>query len=560
MFHSSKVIRSLKNSLLDLDIYRKISLTDEELREKERLENSLYEFSKAAWHVTNPAFKYVDGWHVACIANHLEAAYYGHIQCLLLNVPSRCMKSTLCNIFFPAWVWAREPHLKFLNIAGSDDLCMRDNLRCRNLITSPWYQKYWGDKVKISRDLNTKGRYTNTAGGEKIIKSILSSSMGEGGNFIIIDDGNNTDDIYYATRREYKNEIIDSTVGIRVDRISEERRGCLINIQQRIHQFDLTGHAISKQLDGTVHLMLPMKYEEKRKCVTICLGGKEIKWQDPRTEEGELLWPQMYDATEVANREKTLGHHAPAQLQQNPIPSDGNIIKREWFRYWNMESLPQFSMIIQSWDTALSTAEEACESAVSTWGIFENEYGHNNIMLLNCWSGKLATPDLRKMMVKCAYNYYTSSPKDPHRRSNKPTIILIEETMHGKVLIDDLRYGGIDNILGFNPRTHGLKLENGTSPTKKLARTHFASMIIETRIVWLPLVPESEYKRLYEYGNKFLQACIRCPRGDGQDLVDSMAQAFIWARMRGLIHYKGEEPDINEVIYSNKEVLYREVN
>lgn len=535
-------------------------LTDEDLLIRERCEGDLHEFIRHAWPAVAPNIRFIDGWHIGAGSEHLMAVYNGQIETLLINWPSGYAKSSVCNVFFPAWGWCREPFLKFLNVSGTYSLSERDTLLCRQLVQSPWYQKLWGNKVQISKDLNTKERYANTAGGVKIIKTI-GGTMGERAHFATVDDANGTDDIYYSTHREYINAGIDSTVSTRIDKISENRRGGLIIIQQRVHQFDLTGHWLAKNDKSIVHLMLPAYYESARKCVTIPLGANSnVPWSDPRTVERELLWPQMKDINDVKRIELSLGTeiNRQAQLQQNPTPAGGNLIKKEWFKLWKHRRLPECKYIIQSWDTALSVSEDACESAHTTWGLFEDENSNNNIMLLSCWSGKLANPDLRKMMIKCANNYYTRSHTSPASRMIQPDIILIEEAMNGKALIDDLRYSGVSNVIGFNPKTHGFKLENGTSPTKKLARTHFASMVVETQIVWLPMIPESDYTKLYDYADGFLQACLRCPRGQGQDLIDSMAQAFIYMRMNGLIHYKGEADQIDLEMY--REALEQQIN
>lgn len=527
-------------------------LTATDIIERSRLENSLYEFAKAGWHVINPKFEYVDGFHIEAIAGHLQAAYDGHIQTLLLNIPSRFMKSTLCNIFFPAWVWCRKPHLKFLNISSSEDLSIRDNLLCRKLMISPWYQKYWGYKFQISKELNTKDRFLNSAGGEKIIKSIHSSSMGEGGNFITVDDPNGQDDIYYATRREYVNQTVDATIGVRVDRVDKETRGCLIVIQQRVHQFDLTGHLLNKKYPRTVHLRLPMEYETVNPCITIPINGNKEPWKDPRTEEGQLLWPERFDKNDLVMRKLTLGTeiNRQAQLQQNPTPADGNMIKKEWFRAWRLRKMPECSMIVQSWDTALSASEGACLSACTVWGIFKNEYGHNNVILLNTWSGRLEPPALREMMIKSYYNCYTSSHTAPFTNGIRPDIVLIEAAPGGIPIIKDLEIAGLP-VVGFSPQHHGFKREDGSSPTHKLARTNFAVVIIQSKVVWLPTTEESDFTRLYPTGEKFITACLRCPRGEGQDIIDTTSQFFIWARMNNLIHYPGENPEAVVEIFTD---------
>ena len=56
-----------------------------------------------------------------------------------------------------------------------------------------------------------------------------------------------------------------------------------------------------------------------------------------------------------------------SQYQQNPVPADGQIIKRAWLRYY--EEPPEvFDFIIVSWDTA-STDNDGSDFSVGTvWG------------------------------------------------------------------------------------------------------------------------------------------------------------------------------------------------
>jgi hypothetical protein len=60
-----------------------------------------------------------------------------------------------------------------------------------------------------------------------------------------------------------------------------------------------------------------------------------IGFFDPRTQPGELLWPERFGPTEIADLKVSLGNYAAAgQLQQRPSPAGGGIFKRHWFRYW----------------------------------------------------------------------------------------------------------------------------------------------------------------------------------------------------------------------------------
>jgi hypothetical protein len=43
-----------------------------------------------------------------------------------------------------------------------------------------------------------------------------------------------------------------------------------------------------------------------------------------------------------------------AQWQQNPTSEEGSIIKREWWKKWEEDSIPDLIHVIQSYDTAYS--------------------------------------------------------------------------------------------------------------------------------------------------------------------------------------------------------------
>jgi hypothetical protein len=66
---------------------------------------------------------------------------------------------------------------------------------------------------------------------------------------------------------------------------------------QRLHEQDLAGHVLAR--GGYEHLCLPSEFEPDRRCVT------SIGWSDPRTEAGELLFPQLFprEAIEEAKRD-----------------------------------------------------------------------------------------------------------------------------------------------------------------------------------------------------------------------------------------------------------------
>lgn len=273
--------------------------------EKVECEESLYTFLQHAWRFIQPA-PFIGGWALEAICEHLEAVCDGEIRRLLINIPPRCGKSSICNVAFPAWVWAQEtrsptsgPSVPFLHASYGYKLSLRDSVKCRRLIKGTWYQRLWGERVRVGKDQDQKIRFNNTAGGERLITSIGSGTTGEGGNIIVIDDPNNAEEALSEAIIETTNEDWwDGTMGTR---LNDPRTGAFVVIQQRLATQDLTGHILETEGEDWTHLMLPMEYESSRSFETV------IGWKDPRTKENELLVPERFGPEEVERLAKRLG-------------------------------------------------------------------------------------------------------------------------------------------------------------------------------------------------------------------------------------------------------------
>ena len=147
-------------------------------------------------------------------------------------------------------------------------------------------------------DQNTKTRFDNDKRGSRLSTSVGSALTGEGGSIIVVDDPN-------AAQEAFSEATIQATIdwwdNALSTRLNDPKTGAFIVIQQRLSEDDLTGHILSKQSDDWTHLCLPMRYESDRSFVT------SIGWKDPRTEEGELLWPERFGEKEVKALESSMG-------------------------------------------------------------------------------------------------------------------------------------------------------------------------------------------------------------------------------------------------------------
>ena len=473
------------------------------------------EFTKAAWPTIEPASDYVSGWHLDAISDHLQAVVDGDIKRLIINVPPRHSKSISVAVALPAWTWTRDPAKKFLFASYSASLSIRDSTKCRRLIDSPWYQAHFGDKFHLSGDMNQKSRFENSHNGYRLSTSVAGSLTGEGGDIIVLDDVHN---VVEADSAKVREGVLDWWDQAMQTRLNDPRLGAFVVIQQRVNERDITGHILANELgDEWDHLMLPARYEIGHPTPT----RSSLGFTDPRTKEGELLWPERFGEKEMSNLERSLGSYAAAgQLQQRPSPKGGGILKASWWVPWESEDLPEVEYVLQSYDTAFESKESSSFSARTTWGVFRH-HGAMCAIVLECWYDKVSYPDLRKMAQE-AYDDW------------EPDAVLIEKKASGQSLLQDLRMAGIP-VLAYSP------------DRDKEARAHASSALLEDGRIFFP----SSRK----WAKDLIDICAAFPAHPNDDVVDTCTQA--WLRLRkGWFVGHSEDPEEDDYIETRRITMY----
>lgn len=519
--------------LLQLD-GKTISI-EEQLRDLDRaeFEDSLYAFLMNGWKYIDPA-PFAHGWPIEAVAEHLQAVVDGEIKRLIINIPPRCAKSSLTSVAFPAFTWAQRrksdtsgPGVQFLHASYSQILTLRDSTKCRRLIESPWYQSLWGDRFQLMADQNTKSRFDNDKGGSRLSTSVGSSLTGEGGNIIVVDDPN-------AAQEAHSEATIATTIewwdGALSTRLNNAKTGAFVVIQQRLGEEDLTGHILSKEVGEWTHLCLPMRFEPERSFVT------SIGWEDPRTEPGELLWPERFGEREVANLERQMGPWTAAgQLQQRPEPKGGGVIKREWWQLWERDTFPSLDYVIASLDTAYTTKTENDYSALTIWGVFSGgeqtaianrvigrdsetislikrtyTEEHPKLMLLYAWQERL---ELHELVLKVSESM----------RKFKVDKILIENKAAGISVAQEIRrlYGHEDwAVQLIDPKSQD-----------KLSRLYSVQHLFAEGLIFAPD---------RSWADQVITQTSTFPKGKHDDLVDTVSMALRHLREIGLL-VRGDE-------------------
>ena len=154
---------------------------------RDECRDSFRAFVEHAWPVVDSS-PFMSNFCIDGICDHLEAVMMGHIPRLLINVPPRTAKTSLCSIMFPAWIWMRGhdvgalsgPQVKFLCSSYSDKLTLLSSTAFRRLVQSDWYRTLVPD-LEFMQDQNSKSHMDNTKGGSRQSTSVGGSLLGLGG-------------------------------------------------------------------------------------------------------------------------------------------------------------------------------------------------------------------------------------------------------------------------------------------------------------------------------------------------------------------------------------------
>ena len=408
-------------------------LIDEEIARR-RAVKDFGTFCKLAWHIVEPTQPYVHGWHMDAIGIHLDACLDGRIRNLLINMPPRCSKSTLISVMFPAWVWLRYPGKKFLFSSYAGSLSVRDSIKCRRLIESDWYRKFFKPKWQMNVDQNTQSEFSNTMQGHRIATSVDGAATGKGGDIIVCDDPHKASDVYGAARENALNWWDEEMSTRSINPKTVVR----IIVMQRLHPLDLSGHVLAQ--GGYTHLVLPMEYDGQKEPTS-------IGWQDPREVPGELLSPERFGPDEIADLRLRLGSRGYAgQMQQRPASVEGGIIKRAWFKFYRELPWDVMSYVIAG-DYATSEKTTADYTVLGAAG----RQGTNKIYFTNWFRKRMEFPEA----VKETEKFFRDNPKAIKRK--------LEKKSNGVAVIQTLK-AKFTGIVEYEPKSDKLSRLNAVAP------------------------------------------------------------------------------------------------
>ncbi len=445
---------------------------------------SLRGFINEFWHILEPATRFEGNWHIDAICDHLVAMTHKQITRLVINVPPGHMKSLLCCVFWTPWAWSEiDASTRWLFSSYDATLSTRDSLKSRRIIQSYEYQSRYKDRFTLSGDQNLKTYFENSRTGFRMSTSVKGSGTGNRANFIVCDDPHKVTEAESDAVREGAVNWWSTEMS---NRGSAKDSGYLV-IQQRVHYLDVAGWC---KEHGYEYLVLPSEFEGQQSYTF-------LNFQDPRKEDGELLWPERFPQSTLDEQKESLGSYGYAgQHQQRPVPREGGMAKLSWFNFY--QELPQvFDQIVLSIDSAYKPKQINDPWSVQVWGMIKNRY-----YLIHRYRKRCLYPEGKRLVINSVAEFQANTA-------------LIEDKSSGQALIPDLR----EEI----PTIKIIPIE---PEADKVTRFSTVTPIIEAGRVWLP------DPKLKPWVNDYLLEILTFPLGVHDDDVDGTSQFLRWASQK----------------------------
>jgi len=456
-----------------------------EMDRVQRCKDSFLFFVKQMW----PGF--ISGKHHQIMASAFERVAEGKLKRLIINMPPRHTKSEFASYLLPSWFLGKFPEKKIIQTAHTAELAVGFGRKVRNLVQSEQYGRVF--QTNLSSDSKAAGRWNTDKGGDYFAIGVGGAVTGKGADLLVIDDPHSEQEAKQGNPAVYDAVYEWYTSGPR-QRL--QPGGAIIIVMTRWSTKDLTGQILkNSSKDGT--------------------DDWEVIEFPAILPSGKPLWPSFWSIKEL----EALKSELPvakweAQYQQNPTSEEGAIIKRDSWKIWEGEDPPECSYLIQSWDTAFEKHNRADFSACTTWGVFDREDRHGNmvpnIILLDAFQDRMEFPDLKKKALEMWKEW-------------NPDSLIIEKRAAGAPLIYEMRKIGIP-LSEYTPY----------KGQDKIARVNAIADLFASGVVWRPDT---------RWAEEVAEQMAAFPNGDHDDLVDSSSQALMRFRQGGFISVETDEVD-----------------
>lgn len=395
-------------------------------------------------------FKFMVNWHHEYIAWLIDEVVKGNIANLVINVPPGAGKTELTTNLIARGI-AKNARSRFLYLSFSQSLVEDVSATARNIVKSEDFQRMWGTDISSSTDAKASWKttvdgydaghvYAASMGGQ--VTGRRAGTLADEGftGCIILDDPLKPEDAFSKTARDKANRKILNTINSRKAKSDTP----IIMIMQRLHVEDPTNFVMTGNVPGeweqvSIPALIDDAYiatlpEHIRKMVPLDVErdekGRQSYW--PRKESLKSLL-QLEKGGEDKNGATVSRYTFSSQYQQEPKKLGGDLIKAEWFGYYNQ--LPPLLWRAIYVDTAQKIKEHNDFTVFLLVGMGTD----GKLYLIDLLRGKWEAPEMNRQAKAFIDRHRSYTPDTQPIRWMK-----VEDKAHGTQLIQSLgTYAGV---------------------------------------------------------------------------------------------------------------------
>lgn len=283
--------------------------------------------------IDNNNYQYPE--HLQLLNHKLLDVANGKIKRLMVFMPPRHAKSETISKYFSAWFIGQYPDKRIILTSYEADFAATWGYKARTVL-----EEHQTDfNIEIDEHSKARNRWNTTKNGGMVTAGVGGPITGKGADILIIDDPvKNAEEAQSETYREKAWDWFLSTSYTRL-----EPDAAIILIMTRWHEDDLAGRILERSNEKWEVIKLPALAETN----------------DPLNRKPEeALWPERYNTIRLKEIQKEIGTYwFSALYQQSPLPPEGGIFQRSWFK--TRITPPNPIKMIRMWDTAATPPSKA---------------------------------------------------------------------------------------------------------------------------------------------------------------------------------------------------------
>lgn len=363
----------------------------------------------------------------------------------MVFMPPQHGKSELCTRRMPAKILGDFPDKRVAVCAYNHTFASKFNRDIQRIVVSPEYKELYPETSLNERNVRSdaSGSWLRNNDEFEIVGrkgSLISVGIGGGltGNKVdvaIVDDPYK--DAQWANSEAYRNRLVEWWDMVLETRLNNVAQICLTFTRWR-HD-DIAGHLIDLQKRGiTTDEWEVVRFEGIRE------HDPDQHLDDPR-ELGEALWPEEHSAEKLMNVKQKAPLVFEALYQQRPTPKSGNVVKREWFKNYEIHELPDGVNHVYM-DTAQSEKELKGNdpSGILIWRVWKND-----LYLIHFVKGRWSLPELARKVEDIGERWLSGRTSDVviENKSNARSLkAVLKEQTSLSIILDNIKGGKMERL------------------------------------------------------------------------------------------------------------------